>query len=182
MTDEVILTSNENPLLKPMRDLYRAYVRLLESAKERIEFHGGTCDSVEQMERGDPYLIAANVAMQAAEIEQRHSLETCEYQQVATAESGAIVWKDSPMKLPVGTPIFVKWNAPKASSEVFPCTHLGCNEPDGSKCRHWPRGSQKALEPPKASGDVLGVLMVEEISAMHDELKANAQGKGEQRE
>jgi hypothetical protein len=75
-SDERTLTSNENPLLRPMRDLYRAYVRLLESGKERIEFHGGTCDSVEQMERGDPYLRAATIAMQAAQIEQRHSHET----------------------------------------------------------------------------------------------------------
>jgi len=22
---------------------------------------------------------------------------------------------------------------------VYPCTYPGCNEPDGRKCRHWPR-------------------------------------------
>lgn len=67
------ITSNPMVPIKALQDLYRAYVSLLESAKERIEFHGGTCDSVEQMERGDPYLIAANVAMEAARIEAKHS-------------------------------------------------------------------------------------------------------------
>jgi hypothetical protein len=52
----------------------------------------------------------ANLADRADELvkllESAH--ETEEYQQVATAEQGAIVWKNSPMTLPVGTPLFVK--------------------------------------------------------------------------
>jgi hypothetical protein len=40
-----------------LKDADRAYVNLLENARDRIVFFGGTCDPVDVMERGDPYLI-----------------------------------------------------------------------------------------------------------------------------
>lgn len=45
--------------LGPLRRLYQAYVRLLESGRDRITDLGGTCDQVDDMERKDPYLIEA---------------------------------------------------------------------------------------------------------------------------
>lgn len=46
-----------------LKDLARAYVRLLESGRDRIISLGGDCDPVDVMERGDPYLRKANEAM-----------------------------------------------------------------------------------------------------------------------
>lgn len=43
--------------------LYRAYVSLLEAGRDRIMSLGGTCDTVEVMENGDPALIAAREAL-----------------------------------------------------------------------------------------------------------------------
>ena len=45
--------------LEPLRRLYMAYVRLLESGRDRIIDLGGTCDPVDQMERMDADLIEA---------------------------------------------------------------------------------------------------------------------------
>lgn len=47
-----------------LRDLCRAYVNLLEVGRDRITALGGECDSLEKMETGDPYLIAAKSALQ----------------------------------------------------------------------------------------------------------------------
>lgn len=46
-----------------LSDLYRAYVNMLEAARDRIIFLGGECDSVELMEAGDPALIAARASL-----------------------------------------------------------------------------------------------------------------------
>lgn len=61
-----MFSSNERTL-KTLKRLVRGYVLLLEAARERITFHGGTCDSVEEMERGDPYLAEARAAITLAE-------------------------------------------------------------------------------------------------------------------
>lgn len=45
--------------LGPLRRLYQAYVRLLESGRDRITDLGGTCDPVDVMERMDVDLIEA---------------------------------------------------------------------------------------------------------------------------
>lgn len=42
-----------------LKKLDRAYVLLLECARDQIIALGGTCDSVEQMERGDTHLADA---------------------------------------------------------------------------------------------------------------------------
>jgi len=47
--------------LGPLRRLYQAYVRLLESGRDRIIDLGGTCDPVDVMERMDVDLIEARV-------------------------------------------------------------------------------------------------------------------------
>lgn len=47
-----------------LSDLCRAYVRLMEAGRDRIIDLGGTCDTLEKMETGDPYLIAAKAALQ----------------------------------------------------------------------------------------------------------------------
>ncbi|HEV2540245.1 MAG TPA: hypothetical protein VGU03_11110 [Frateuria sp.] len=51
---------------KAYRDLYRAYVRVLEAGRDRITSLGGDCDSVEDMERTDPSLIVARRTLLAA--------------------------------------------------------------------------------------------------------------------
>lgn len=59
--------ASKDRTLSSLKRLVRGYVSLLESARERIIFHGGTCDTVEQMERGDPYLAEARAAILLAE-------------------------------------------------------------------------------------------------------------------
>lgn len=54
-------------LLQALKDLSHAYVRLLESARDRITSLGSDCDPVDVMERGDPYLRKAKDAIKAAE-------------------------------------------------------------------------------------------------------------------
>lgn len=43
-------------LLPELKQLYRAYVRLLEGGRDRIIELGGSCDPVDVMEAGDPTL------------------------------------------------------------------------------------------------------------------------------
>lgn len=50
-------------LRQALKDLAHAYVNLLESGRDRIVSLGGDCDSVEVMERGDPYLKKAREAL-----------------------------------------------------------------------------------------------------------------------
>lgn len=50
-------------LHKGLKDLIHAYVRLLESGRDRIASLGADCDSVEIMERGDPCLRQAREAL-----------------------------------------------------------------------------------------------------------------------
>lgn len=65
----------QNPADDPMRsaliELCKAYVRLLESGRDRIMDFGGTCDGVDIMEASDPALRAAraSLALQQAPIE-----------------------------------------------------------------------------------------------------------------
>lgn len=65
--------SDPRKLIDELRKLTRAYVSLLETGRDRIIAHGGTCDSVEEMERGDPALSRAKMAIDGAEIELRHA-------------------------------------------------------------------------------------------------------------
>lgn len=53
-------------LREPMRNLYRAYVRLLEAGRDRIIDLGGRCDSVQLMEESDTDLRAAREALDAS--------------------------------------------------------------------------------------------------------------------
>lgn len=46
-----------------LRALYRGYVGLLESSRDRIMEFGGDCDPVDRMEDGDPALIRARAAL-----------------------------------------------------------------------------------------------------------------------
>lgn len=46
-----------------LKDLMRAYVNLLESARDRIVGEGGMCDSVDKMEASDPALRKARAAL-----------------------------------------------------------------------------------------------------------------------
>ena len=62
--------------LSAYRDLYRAYVRLLESAHDRITFLGGSFDLVEVMERNDIDLRKA-----------REVIESCTAQQPVAQEA-----------------------------------------------------------------------------------------------
>lgn len=49
-----------------MQALYNAYVRLLESGRDRIMDLGGACDGVDVMERTDPQLIQARRSLATA--------------------------------------------------------------------------------------------------------------------
>ncbi len=46
------------------RELMAAYVRLLETGRDRIIDLGGTCDAVEVMKAGDPALVAARALLE----------------------------------------------------------------------------------------------------------------------
>lgn len=52
-------------LVDGFRSLYRAYVRLLESGRDRIRDLGGDCDPVDVMERNDPFLVEARALLAA---------------------------------------------------------------------------------------------------------------------
>lgn len=62
----------DDELLKALKDLSRAYVRLLESGRDRIKALGGDCDPVDVMERADRYLIQAKEAIARAENPSAH--------------------------------------------------------------------------------------------------------------
>lgn len=53
--------------LSELKNMVRAYVRLLESGKDRIQSLGGDCDPVDRMEAGDSNLRTAKAAIAAAE-------------------------------------------------------------------------------------------------------------------
>ena len=46
-----------------LRALYRAYVSLMGSARDRITFLGGECDPLDAMEERDPALIATRAVL-----------------------------------------------------------------------------------------------------------------------
>jgi hypothetical protein len=72
MSNSEVEPRTADDLLKALKDLSHAYVRLLESARDRIVSLGGDCDSVAVMERGDPYLIRAKAAIAKAENPSAH--------------------------------------------------------------------------------------------------------------
>jgi hypothetical protein len=49
-----------------LKHLYRGYVGTLEAGRDRIMDFGGTCDPVDVMEEGDPYLRAARALITPA--------------------------------------------------------------------------------------------------------------------
>lgn len=55
--------------LGPLRRLYEAYVRLLESGRDRIIDLGGSCDPVDVMERSDADLIEARALIYAQAVQ-----------------------------------------------------------------------------------------------------------------
>lgn len=55
--------------LSELKNMVRAYVRLLEAGKDRIQSLGGDCDPVDRMEAGDSNLTTAKAAIAAAEAE-----------------------------------------------------------------------------------------------------------------
>lgn len=66
MRDFVIsAVSAHEPLRDALKELCRAYVNMLESARDRIVAHGGDCDLVDVMERADPRLTAARELLAA---------------------------------------------------------------------------------------------------------------------
>jgi len=52
-------------LREALRQLDRAYVRLLENGRDRIRMLGGQCDALDVMEASDPNLRAARAALEA---------------------------------------------------------------------------------------------------------------------
>lgn len=54
-------------LLQALKEMNRAYVRLLESGRDRIIDAGGTCDPVDVMEANSPDLKAARIVIKKAE-------------------------------------------------------------------------------------------------------------------
>jgi len=57
------LKGQRDQLLDTLERVPHAYVSLIESARDRIMFYGGECDSVEDMERDDPFLRALKDAI-----------------------------------------------------------------------------------------------------------------------
>jgi hypothetical protein len=58
-TFHVVLATDYERLQSALKALDRAYVNLIEAARDRIVSLGGTCDPVDVMERADPALRAA---------------------------------------------------------------------------------------------------------------------------
>lgn len=58
----LLITEAPN-LLEQLNQMVRAYVRLLESASDRIRDLGGDCDALDKMEADDPNLGAAKAAI-----------------------------------------------------------------------------------------------------------------------
>ena len=54
---------NTTNALAEMKALYKSYVQLLESGRDRIVDLGGDCDPVDRMEQGDPALIRARAVI-----------------------------------------------------------------------------------------------------------------------
>lgn len=67
--------ARERGLREALQSLIRAYVRLLENARDRIVMLGGQCDPVDRMERDDPNLRDARAALAA----QPAAVEQCEH-------------------------------------------------------------------------------------------------------
>jgi hypothetical protein len=61
------LRDERERLRAALKDLIRQYVNMLESARDQIIALGGDCDSVDVMERGDPYLRKAREALGSAD-------------------------------------------------------------------------------------------------------------------
>jgi hypothetical protein len=61
------LRDERERLRASLKDLIRQYVNMLESARDQIIALGGDCDSVDVMERGDPYLRKAREALGSAD-------------------------------------------------------------------------------------------------------------------
>jgi hypothetical protein len=54
-------------LYEQLKHLYRGYVNLLETARDKIVELGGPCDRLEELEAADPYLAKARASLSAAE-------------------------------------------------------------------------------------------------------------------
>lgn len=67
MNASTLPPSKERLLLTALKELQRGYVALLESARDRIMLHGGTCDPLSMMETGDPFLTTARATIKAIE-------------------------------------------------------------------------------------------------------------------
>ena len=66
------LTNERDEAHGALRALSRAYVALMDNARERIVQAGGECDSLEVMERGDPYLRKAREVLAGFQNNQDH--------------------------------------------------------------------------------------------------------------
>lgn len=64
---ELALRAQRDSLRIELKALYLAYVRLLESGRDRITSLGGDCDPVDVMEAQDPALQAARAAINGAD-------------------------------------------------------------------------------------------------------------------
>jgi hypothetical protein len=61
------LAASAPDLYEQLKHLYRGYVNLLETARDKIVELGGPCDRLEELEVADPYLAKARAALQRAE-------------------------------------------------------------------------------------------------------------------
>jgi len=61
--DYALLKKQRDDLLAAMEKMNRAYVILMESARDRICDLGGECDGIEVMERNDPCLRESRAAI-----------------------------------------------------------------------------------------------------------------------
>jgi hypothetical protein len=109
--------------LEAHKKLIRAYINLLETGRDRIISHGGTCDSVEQMEASDPALREAREAITAIKQAQDVALInegdmpiTSETGNAATPEASAITAGNGQAQEPV-EPLF--YHRPTCNGEMY---------------------------------------------------------------
>lgn len=130
MTNQITLeTKVVEQLVVAHQSLIRAYVNLLETGRDRIMQHGGTCDQVDVMEANDPALRESKAAITAgrAALEQGEAwhLSKDGLPTIGTEVIGGHFYQDTWLK---GKPTVFLWGR---------CTVVADDHPDFAEGKRW---------------------------------------------